>query len=294
MTILTIDRFAAVVLIGGLLLACTTNAAESPHWNKSMCQTCHTDELPVAGSAGLKNANVEGLCESCHGRSGDAPGCRHISGMPMGDLEAPETFRESLDDGAVTCTTCHDIVYQCKNARRQFSFQNPMFLRERKSLRTGEFCFNCHVVDDYKKLNPHTGVSGSSQSPTCLLCHATMPHAGDKGELVVNFNMQADLNTICVGCHDVRPHPSGMTFSRAEQETWVHLVVPPDDIRENMSESRAALGVELPLSPVTGEIFCATCHNPHEFKVGGEHGSQEPAMKHRLRIRDICQACHDK
>ena len=294
MTISTIDRCLAAMLIGGLLFAYAASAADSPHWDKKMCQTCHTDALPVAGSASLKDANSEGLCESCHGERGDATGCRHLSDLAAGDLEMPDSFRDSLSDGAVVCTTCHDIVYQCKNARRQFSYQNPSFLRDRKSLRTGEFCFNCHEANGYKKLSPHKGVAGSPPGPTCLLCHATMPEASDTGQLTVKFNFDMDHNATCAGCHEVRPHPLGMSFSQAEQSEWVHLVAPAADILENMRESRAEFGISLPLDPNTGEIFCATCHNPHDFKVGGARGSQNSGAKHRLRLNNICQACHDK
>jgi len=88
-----------------------------------------------------------------------------------------------------------------------------------------------------------------------------------------------------------------MSFGAAaseKQDEWVHFVPPSEAVLQNMRESQAETGIELPLNPQNGEIFCATCHNPHDFKVGGEHGSQESGMEHRLRQDNICQACHDK
>ena len=61
-----------------------------------------------------------------------------------------------------------------------------------------------------------------------------------------------------------------------------------------MQKAQAETGIGLPLNPLNGEVFCATCHNPHDFKFGGEHGSQELEAKNRLRMSNICQACHDK
>ena len=90
------------------------------------------------------------------------------------------------------------------------------------------------------------------------------------------------------------PHPKSMSFTRESNDEWVHLVVPSSDVLARLSTKQAELGIELPLDPQTGEVFCATCHNPHSFKIGGEHGSQSKDVKHRLRMDNICQACHEK
>ena len=73
------------------------------------------------------------------------------------------------------------------------------------------------------------------------------------------------------------------------------LVVHPAD--NPWSKEKEDLGKMLYFDPrLSGSNWssCATCHNPHDFKVGGEHGSQEQAIKSRLRLNNICQACHDK
>ena len=102
--------------------------------------------------------------------------------------------------------------------------------------------------------------------------------------------MEKDLNETCQGCHVSRPHPRSMTFGGAQDEGWVHFVEPPDEVRERMLKIKGETGIDLPLDPTNGKVFCATCHNPHEFKGGPV--AQQP--KHRLRTDDICQVCHEK
>ena len=294
MTILTINLR---ILIAGLAIALAASqsswAQDSPHWNKGTCGACHVEATPVAGSISLKASDAESLCESCHGDRGDAKSCRHLSGIPVGDLLIPERFQASLKEQQVVCTTCHDVVYQCEHPKLYYSFDNPGFLRDWEYKKTGEYCFECHQSSEYQKLNPHNGVAGNPLRATCLLCHSSFPETSSTGQLNVEFNMQHDLNDTCRGCHDVRPHPNNM-FSPGQSDEWIHLVVPSDEILEKMRKSEQETGVVLPLNSQNGEIFCATCHNPHAFKVGGEHGSQSANAKHRLRLNNVCQACHDK
>jgi hypothetical protein len=101
--------------------------------------------------------------------------------------------------------------------------------------------------------------------------------------------MQHDLNETCTGCHDVSPHPRNL-FAREQSDEWVHFTVASPEVAANMRDAEANLGIRLPLHPETGEIYCATCHDPHEFKGGPV--AQQP--KHRLRANDICQVCHEK
>ena len=290
----TIIRVGVVaMLIGCMLVPNAVIAQENPHWNKNSCQTCHMAAAPTGGMVNLNAPDAEALCETCHGDRGDARPCRHMSGLPVGENNLPDIFSGSLKDGQIVCSTCHNIVYQCEHPSRQYSFMNPAFLRERASLDTGQFCFECHDASGYERLSPHAGVSGMPPRPTCLLCHDGLPETNSAGQLVVEFNMPHDLNDTCRGCHNVRPHPRSFSYSSID-EGWIHLVEPSEEIRENIRKSQAETGIRLPLNPLNGEVFCATCHNPHDFKVGGEHGSQVAGANARLRINDICQACHDK
>lgn len=286
-------KFVVTVLV--VLLPTVGIAADNPHWSADGCPACHMDAAPVEGAVSLNASDAEALCETCHGDRGDALPCRHASNIPVGDIVIAESLRGSLNDGQVVCSTCHDIVHQCERPKQYFSFQNPGFLRDRTSHESSDYCLKCHDSSDYENLNPHAGFMGTPPRPTCLLCHASFPETNSSGQLVAEFNMEHDLNDACRGCHDVRPHPKSMSIGSAKAAgEWAHLVTPSEEALENMRDSRAESGIELPLNPLNGEIFCATCHNPHDFKVGGEHGSEEQGAEYRLRTGNICQACHDQ
>jgi hypothetical protein len=295
MTIFNIRPALASLLALGLLTPFVAKGGESPHWSKDGCEACHVESAPGAGTASLKELDAEALCETCHGDRGGALPCRHGSGLPVSGLEIDEAFRGSLSDGQIVCSTCHDIVYQCERPKIHHSYQNPGFLRDRTSRDKGEYCLKCHDSSQNQRLNPHMGVTGMPPRPTCSLCHDGIPETSQTGQLAVNFNMQHDLNDACRGCHNSSPHPKGMSFGAYEKAAgWVHLTTPSDEVLENLTKFGAETGVSLPLSPINGEVFCATCHNPHDFKIGGEHGSQGDQIRHRLRVQNICEACHEK
>ena len=283
-----------IAWVAALLVVAQVSAAQdNPHWNKATCQSCHQDAEPVAGSVNLNEPNVDTLCETCHGDRGDARPCRHISGIEVGALEIDAELRQYLVDDKLACTTCHDAVFQCMRPNVYYRFENEGFLRDRSSRDTGKFCMRCHENSDYEKLNPHAGVAGVPAKPTCALCHESVPESNASGDIDLAFNMRGDLNDMCLGCHNVSPHPSNMLAAK-RKPGWVHFVTPSDDILANMQAAQERTGAELPLDPNTGEIYCATCHSPHDFKAGGEHGSQYQGTKHKLRIDQSCQACHEK
>jgi hypothetical protein len=268
-------------------------AQESPHWKKSACQTCHTEAAPIDGVVNLTAPDAETRCVSCHGDRGNALPCRHSSGISVGNMNVAESFRGALKDDKVVCTTCHDVVFQCKNPKRTAQYDNRGFLRDRDYMAAEDYCMRCHESSGYQRLSPHNGVAGTPLRPTCNLCHDGFPQANAAGEIELVFNMEHDVNDACKGCHNVKPHPRNL-FTEKRADEWLHFVVPPDDIVQTMQKSQDATGIGLPLHPQSGEIFCATCHNPHDFKLGGEHGSQSREAKHRLRQENICQACHEK
>ena len=289
MTTLIIKRGVLTLLCGCLFFSFGSHAQDSPHWSKTSCQACHVESAPTAGAVNLQAADAEALCESCHGGRGDAIPCRHMSGIPAVNMEIAESLAPALKDGQVVCSTCHDVVYQCTHARIEYSYQNEGFLRDRTARSTSVYCLKCHDGSAYERLNPHEGVAGDPPRATCPLCHTSIPESDDTGKISVSFNMQHDLNDTCRGCHRVRSHPQNM-FSGVQTNEWVHLVLPSPEMAAYIRDVEAQQGIRVPLHPETGEIFCATCHNPHEFKGGPV--AQQP--KHRLRTDDICQVCHEK
>lgn len=274
---------ARAVLAATLVAAGIAFADNNPHWNKSTCKTCHEAAAPAAGHAALKTATAEEGCVSCHD-SGDAVSCRHASGIAVDASSLPESYRKSLRDSRLVCTTCHDPVFQCEHPNVAYRYQNPGFLRDRVSRHTSDQCFACHDDRGYAKLNPHAETAGDPPRKTCQLCHVDMPEQSDAAR-ASSFNMSHDMNDMCRGCHDVAPHPKGMGFG-TQAEGWIHLVRPSGDVLARMEASRTATPVTLPLSPYNDEVYCATCHDPHAYRG--------PTTDHLLRQDKICQACHDK
>jgi len=284
----------AVVLIAVVMPGVPQAAGETkadPHWNKATCQACHVSASPTAENSGLQTTDAEQLCEGCHGNRGGALPCRHSSDIPAADHRMPDSYREALQDGQLACTTCHDLTVQCLSPSRSHSFANPGFVRDRTSRNRGEQCFECHDASGYEKLNPHAMEAGDPAQPTCTFCHASMPVKDERGWLSVDFNVPGSLNDMCLGCHTIQPHPGSM-FSSAPID-WNHLAVPSAEILQNMKQAEARLGFVFPLDPSNGEVYCATCHNPHHEALQGYPVAHTPGSEYRLRVEDNCQACHD-
>lgn len=280
----------ALLLVGAPLVMSTADDSVTPHWNKSACQSCHVDVAPTAGNLEFQGGDPEALCETCHGNRGDAKPCRHISGIPADGFSVAESHAASLRDGDIVCTTCHDLTLQCLNPGRSHSYVNPTFLRDKKSRNPADYCYQCHDASKYEKLNPHVLQAGEPDRSTCTLCHVSMPLKDEKGWISTDFIMTDNLNDICFGCHRVAPHP-GLSFVRPVG--WDHLAVPSQKVLDNMKRAEQTSGVIFPLDPNTGKMHCATCHNPHPETLDGYPTADTPGSKHRFRVDDICQACHD-
>jgi len=271
-----------------LLVVPPAGAADTLHWNRSSCGQCH-GASPPEGRADL-SAGATALCAGCH-EDGDAPACPHRAGVPAGAMGVDPSLAGALQEGEIACTTCHDLAIQCRGGR-DARYRNPAFVRGGPYRQTGEFCFQCHRSGDYKKLSPHRQVRrGEIQEGTCLFCHAAVP--GQEQRRAVEFRMRGDLDRQCTGCHPVAPHPMSVGIDGAAGG-WVHLVQPPEDIRARMADTASRSGATLPLDPYTGKIFCATCHNPHDKALAGYPVADPSGDRAKLRVPDICGACHAK
>lgn len=286
----TCVRLAVLALV---LLPCSPVVAGpvGPHWDKGACEVCHQSATPAVSDVTVRDGTAAALCEQCHAGNGGARPCRHVSGIVPGGMKIPPGYEMALDDGKVVCTTCHDLTIQCEATSPSHRFTNPGFVRGRKSRERGAQCFQCHEAAGFDRLNPHQMQAGDPPGSTCTLCHASEPKRDERGWLAVDFNAQGSLNDLCTGCHEVQPHP-GSSFS-GKPIGWEHLAVPSAEIQDNMRRSEATQGLVFPLQPGSGEIHCATCHNPHPQELEGYPAASTVAVKDRLRVDKICQACHD-
>ncbi len=279
---------AASLLVLTLLASVVAVSEESPHWDKSACITCHNNPAPVDASD-LRVEPFSELCADCHDNDADST-CPHPTNLPtqdLGQLSLPDSYRSALVDERIVCTSCHSMRLQCTGGRRE-RYRNPAFLRNGPFRHPGEACFECHETERYSKLNPHLPAQdGDRQS--CLFCHSSDPNPAtgtDSGYRLVRDQQ-------CTGCHTVAPHPVSIApVARAVE--WTHLVVPTREISKRMRAARDRTGITLPLDARNGAVTCTTCHNVHdpdspEYPLRSEDGTAS-----RLRMLDICEACHDQ
>jgi hypothetical protein len=71
------------------------------------------------------------------------------------------------------------------------------------------------------------------------------------------------------------------------------LATPSAKTLNNMNKAEEWFYVILPIVP-RGRITCSTCHNPHQDGVIQHTAAARGAdAKSRLRLTNICFACHD-
>lgn len=282
---------AAILGFPGVTRA-TDAATDNPHWKSDACIVCHESADPEVNSAALNTATAEDRCLACH-QDGEAVACPHLSGISVdeGGLgELPESYSAKLHEGEITCTTCHDLQQQCTGPQSS-RYRNPAFVRNGPFLDSSAACFECHQSSAYRKLSPHRQLRrGKVIENSCIFCHSAVPQSAD-GE-APGFRFPGDLSLQCYGCHPVAPHPGSM-FGQPAQGAWNHLVKPSKAVLLRMQDTEARTGARLPLDPHTGRVFCATCHNPHADGLEGYPAADPAGDSYKLRVPDICGACHD-
>lgn len=280
---------------GELTLAQVPN----PHWRRDACQACHSG-TPTRANLRLRDADVNRLCNTCHAALSDHSYI-HPTGMPLPkEMQArlSKPFREAVSRArnTISCITCHDLPMTCLPERAGERGLNPLFFREGPYRDRSALCYRCHNPDQYVRLNPHDQVDsdGKLREQTCQVCHENVPDAQTARSIRdVDFTVKSDLSQLCTGCHVVKPHPGGFSFTGAGQPD--HLKVPSARVAKQRERMQRVNEVALPLDPNTGKVFCGTCHNSHARGVvrvtAAAKGAEE---KHRLRLPEMCGNCHDK
>jgi predicted CXXCH cytochrome family protein len=226
----------------------------NPHRKRTLCFACHADGKP----APLEAAATVAICQRCHG-SGKIPGMSHPMGkVPPGFVIPPGW---PLADGAMICVTCHlpghgpgAIAGRPDELAGALHLLRGAVPGERTAV-----CFQCHPKSQWTGRSPHQ--EAARKHTGCTLCHAADPEEGDTESFV------ADINIVCLACHDTVDHPAG--------------------IRHTVTLTPAMLKVPTSLPLGTGtRITCATCHDPHLDSGPGHRlrGAQEAPA--------ICLRCH--
>lgn len=265
------------------------------HFDADHCLECHLQEPVSKDTPLLRFSDYLQTCR-CHGYTADS--YTH----PLGSGSSPDMQKDlpedlPLENGKITCNTCHLIAGQCsadKNAKKY----NPNFLRADPYQPRTTFCYQCHDKSRYKRLNPHEQLDadGNIIESKCLYCHKFKPdeenatlekqRRGEKGSV----EFIAEFFRLCFRCH--------FRQTRGHLINANHLTRnPPEKILSNMVLSEKNMNVILPLDD-EGGLTCATCHNPHQKGVipsespGAKGASEEQRLRVPMEGNRICRACH--
>jgi len=250
------------------------------HYTGKYCSECHEKTPSPGGNPQLRFGGDYGLLCRCHIESPDVyihP--FNIAPTPEKKKRIPQNF--PLEDGKVTCLTCHDIYRQCQ--KRLFERHS---LRGAPYPRRIDFCYNCHVMEQYAPTDPHHQLDDNNEIiiGTCLICHKEKPD--EKHATFKDVTLIGNIETSCRRCH----HISGKHAGDAE-----HVgIIPSADGLKRIKTVEAKYNVRLPLDE-NGKMTCITCHNPHAKGVIPESspGAKGAGARHRHRLPEtLCQECH--
>ncbi len=294
-----------LLLLAALPVAAEENLNINPHWSKTQdkCLECH-DKLPQkGGKLNLRfGGDVNRLCNRCHSEISKDKYI-HASGMiaPQTMVDKmPEGFRSGLDaNGRVTCAVCHEISYQCLSEEFDRRKDNRLFHRGAPFEKRTDLCYNCHEPSAYKKINPHDQINDEGELDTdiCTYCHSILPDRW-KAKSIADVSFKFDnFDMLCLRCHIDDAYAVGCVMGFEEDGSPKYHTGRPDDAMAHRIEVSQGEAI-LPLDIITGNIFCGTCHNPHELGVQVRNRADAGADSHkRLRISKenarICFGCHD-
>ncbi len=261
-----------------------------PHFTGKDCDVCH-EVAPEPGDKDLQlkyGGDDVAMCNSCHQTEYVKGDLHPVNMVPVesDSFHIPDEFplyREKL-----TCRTCHDVYMQCQ-ANPSVQFKNINFLRGAPYKKTTDICFNCHNIEVYKKTNPHEQLdeTGTILKEQCLYCHQSLPDPNAVAG-IEDVTFKTETSSFCAACHGEEEtlHPARVN----------HVVTPPQKMLSSIEAFEKKFEITLPL--FEGDVFCGTCHNPHDKGViKREEANKGSEAEHRLRLNgvyDLCIACHSE
>lgn len=305
----------AVILCASITVAQDSKVKDSvvnPHGDSARCDSCHIS-ADENGHALRFDGNVPQLCQSCHDGHLAKREVHPVNIVPSEKImhRIPSGF--PLEDGMLTCSTCHDVTWRCSTEPSSVVASGSQFLRGGQVANAMTFCFHCHAQKDYISFNPHEQLKAKEpQTETCLWCHASAPDLSFRFGQEASYSLRGTSGQVCRNCHRVsETHPTGgshmeaipnleMTWRMSAYEMQSTMRLPfPQLLKYARATERTPRS--MPLSE-NGRITCHTCHNPHEKGLlparNPRSTGAEPkhATNHRLRVHqdNICVACHEK
>ncbi len=283
----------------------------NPHRDAALCSSCHASG--VGSPRNLRFAGgISKLCRSCHDGQLATREAHPVDIMPSDAMARRIASEFPLENGRLTCSTCHDVTAQC-GADRPAAGPKRRFLRRADVSGPLEFCFRCHVRENNRPFNAHDQLeAGQPKADVCIWCHIGVPDVDSRSQEDVSRGLHKKSIGVCANCHPVtKGHPNGGSHMGA---------IPPEAMMSYMSAYEIQPRMNLPLNRLleyvraakraprsipldeNSRITCYSCHNPHEKgllpnwnprSVGSE---PKQSVNHRLRARDgqLCIACHQK
>ncbi len=259
----------------------------NPHWTGTFCLACH-DKPPRKGEpvSFLFDGDFVQVCNRCH-KTEEATADIHPVNIEVPDdmkSAIPKNFKLSKDN-LITCVTCHELKFQT-TVNNPLRRKNPKFLRDGPYPSRSDICYRCHVRETYERMSPHDQLdeNGEVIESKCLFCHSSRPDVNVVGIDKVKF--AGDVSEFCYGCHPGKEenHPVNVTH---------HGRLPSKGRLKCIKISEKKRKLLLPL--YNGEVFCGTCHNPHQEGVQKGVAATGAGTVNRLRLTggyEICVACH--
>jgi hypothetical protein len=255
------------------------------HYSAKYCTECHVSTPGKASRTPLRYGGDFRLLCRCHYNNSDNY-IHPVDVKPTQDLAPRIPSWLPLQDGKVTCITCHDVVIQCVDDPA-----DKIFLKEQKLLRGAPYanrtalCFKCHNITQYQEYNPHVQLNEERKiiKERCLYCHTEIPDEKRTG--YQDAKLLGKLHLLCVRCHN----------EEVKQPFHArHLRKPSEQVTSRIQQLQDQHNIILALDE-NGKITCATCHNPHEKGVIPDirAGAKGAGAKFRHRLsNNMCVKCH--
>ena len=147
-----------------------------PHFMKAFCEACHTvrpkfpkghPEAQKLAEIPLRSEDMNALCNRCH-ESGLSKSNAHPILRPPEKYLARMPKEWPLQDGSLTCLTCHT-----GGDSPTFDPKNPQFLRGGPYETRNAICWTCHKQEEFRATNPHSDIQ---KGEGCTFCHQTKPN----------------------------------------------------------------------------------------------------------------------
>ena len=282
----------SVIIIATILVGCTidgsrqgeivsaneevTTSAEY-HYTGKYCTDCHYQIPQEGGDKFLKFGGDYNILCKCHAPENYV----HPVGIELSQEKKIKIPAElPLENGKITCLTCHDIYWQCQKRR-----VDKNSLRGRPFRKRSDFCYKCHDKAGYRMLDIHSQLNarGKIIVDKCLYCHTDMPD--ENRAHYEDLKFIGNLEMICQRCHNIRGSHAG---------NFNHLVKPSAAALARMQAMEKKFDIILPLDK-NGQLTCITCHNPHDKDVirAGSPAAKGAGSKYRQRLPGrLCIECH--